>query len=320
MRNIVKDIEQLEVAGDLIDKKTPTSSRLALFLIDNFAELVMHKICLYEFARDDQWKNMKQCKYSAKKRNDLKNHFQSKINFIVNDLNLIDDSDANVLRVGHALRNEAYHNGILRERIITPITRTYFQAICFIFPKLWLGSYGYTRPDEVREFLERYGIHGDLITSSALNQICEKILNGRGSKERDLSRAISEDLVSRIQDIIDAIDYLSSEPGAMSPDEGLKWLQFREEGGMEFGQSKNDEEFRQFWDEVKTKLAAFKPKVSLNTLRNWIKKAKKIESENDKGLILQKFWEIDKQFIKIENMVQEEVFRYDEYINSRIHS
>ena len=54
MRYIVKDIEQLEVAGDLIDKDAPTTSRLALFLIDNFAELIMNRIALYEFAINDQ--------------------------------------------------------------------------------------------------------------------------------------------------------------------------------------------------------------------------------------------------------------------------
>lgn len=74
MRNIVKDIEQLEVAGDLIDKNTPTTSRLALFLIDNFAELIMYRRALYEFAHDDQWKTMRSSKYSSEKRKDIKNH------------------------------------------------------------------------------------------------------------------------------------------------------------------------------------------------------------------------------------------------------
>lgn len=66
MRYIVKDIEQLEVAGDLIDKDAPTTSRLALFLIDNFAELIMYRITLYEFTHDDQWKTMRPSKYPFK--------------------------------------------------------------------------------------------------------------------------------------------------------------------------------------------------------------------------------------------------------------
>jgi hypothetical protein len=55
IREIIKDIEQLEVAGELIDKNTPTASRLALFLIDNLAELIMYKRSIYEFRYDEIW-------------------------------------------------------------------------------------------------------------------------------------------------------------------------------------------------------------------------------------------------------------------------
>ncbi|MBU4448236.1 MAG: hypothetical protein KKD99_06590 [Proteobacteria bacterium] len=317
MRNIVKDIEQLEVAGDLIDKDTPTTSRLALFLIDNFAELIMYRIALYKFARDDQWKTMRPSKYPFKNREDIKNHFDSKLNCILNDLKLIEQSDASVFRVGHKLRNEAYHNGILREIIITPVTRTYFKTICSIFQKLWVGSsvlHTYSTANELKDFLMKYGIEADILTHHALGQICQRILNGRDITVVKLAKAISDDLATRIQDTLDIIHELSSGPAAMSPDEGLKWLQFREEGGMEFGQTKNDEEFRLFWEEVRTKLASFKPKVTSNTLNNWIKKANTIKTEKDKGNILQKYWTIDKQFINIESMVREELFRYEEEI------
>jgi hypothetical protein len=317
MRNIVKDIEQLEVAGDLIDKDTPTTSRLALFLIDNFAELIMYRIALYEFAHDDQWKTMRQSKYTSKKRKKIKDYFDHKLNLISNDLKLIEQSEATVFRVGHKLRNEAYHKGILREKIITPVTRTYFQTICSIFQKLWVGPsvlHTYSAANELKDFLEKYGIESDILTHHALGQICQKILNGRDITVVELANTISDDLATRIQDTFAIIHELSSCPAAMSPDEGLKWLQFREEGGMEFGQTKNDEEFRLFWEEVRRKLASFKPKVTSNTLNNWIKKANTIETEKDKGNILQKYWTIDEQFINIESMVREELFRYEEEI------
>lgn len=317
MRNIVKDIEQLEVAGDLIDKDTPTTSRFALFLIDNFAELIMYRIALYKFSHDDQWKTMRPSKYSFKKREDIKNYFDSKLNFILNDIKLIEQSDASVFRVGHKFRNEAYHNGILREKIITPVTRTYFQTICSIFQKLRVGSsvlHTYSTANEVKDFLIKYGIEADIFTHHALGQICQRILNGRDIPVVELAKAISEDLATRIQDLLDIIHDLSSGPTAMPPDDGLKWLQFRQEGGMEFGIVESDEEFNLFWKEVKIKLAEFKPKVTLNRMVKWLKRADSIKNEKDKGSILQKFWTIDEQFIKIENMVQEEAFRMEEDI------
>lgn len=58
MRNLGKDIEQLEVAGYLIDNNSPTMSRLALFLIDNLVELIMYRISLLKFATYLQWKKI----------------------------------------------------------------------------------------------------------------------------------------------------------------------------------------------------------------------------------------------------------------------
>ena len=40
MKIIKKDIEQLEVAGELIDSHSPCAYRRALLLIDNLAELI----------------------------------------------------------------------------------------------------------------------------------------------------------------------------------------------------------------------------------------------------------------------------------------
>ena len=83
---------------------------------------------------------------------------------------------------------------------------------------------------------------------------------------------------------------------------------------MEFGIVESDEEFNLFWQEVKTKLAEFKPKVTLNRIVKWLKRADSIKNEKDKGNILQKFWTIDAQFIKTENMVLDEVFRCEDEI------
>jgi len=40
MNNIKKDAEQLEVGGELIDRNSRSASKLALFLLDNLAELI----------------------------------------------------------------------------------------------------------------------------------------------------------------------------------------------------------------------------------------------------------------------------------------
>jgi hypothetical protein len=315
MREVIKDIEQLEVAGELIDKNTPTASRLALFLIDNLAELIMYRRSLYEFRYDESWPLVfRPRKYPIKRIKEIKDHFKPKINLIVNHLKLITESDGIVLRIGHALRNEAYHNGILRDRILIQITRAYFQTVCEIFPSLWIDSYSYSREEEVKKLLDKYGVNSIFITNDIIKIIYEKILQGRQFDSIALAESISDDLIKRIREIIDALEDSPSANRAMSADERLKWLQFRNEGIFEFGIVENDEEYHAKWGKIQDEFAVYRPKVTIKKLNRWIEKAMAILKENDKGRIFQKFWEIDEQFLKIENLVMEAVIEYEKEI------
>jgi len=319
MKGLMKDLAQLEVAGELIEKNTTSTSRLALFLIDNVAELIMYKNVMDEFRRDDHY-ILKPSKYTAKKKEEIKKLFKPKVNFLVNDLSKITESDGFVLKVGHYLRNEAYHNGIIRDRIITPITRTYFQTICKLFPSLWSRVYVHFFNGEEKEFYRRYGIGVGGIDHNVLAEIGSKILRDRGCKECELANAIAEDLVIRLQETLEYLEYLPSGKFTKSPADTLKWLQFIEKGGSESKIiSDSPEEFRLFWKGVEEKFNIFQPKITLETCKIWLAKATDIRNEKDSGIILEKFWEIDRQYLPIENLVTEVVNGYEMEIDRQIH-
>ena len=50
------------------------------------------------------------------------------------------------------------------------------------------------------------------------------------------------------------------------------------------------------------------------TLNKWIEKANSIRNEEDKGRIFQRFWEIDEQFLEIENLVIEAMIEFEKDI------
>ena len=82
MKNIKKDIEQLEIAAELLDKNSPTGARLSLFLLDNLAELLMYNSVRMEFAWDDQFASVRPPKCSANKRRKIMDYFNDKVNFL----------------------------------------------------------------------------------------------------------------------------------------------------------------------------------------------------------------------------------------------
>lgn len=133
-----------------------------------------------------------------------------------------------------------------------------------------------------------------------------------------MAQVLSDDLLERVQELLESIDYLFSEPGSMSADEGLKWIQFCESGILEFGIVQSQEEYLLFWDKVREELATFQPSVTIETLNKWLIKAESIKQERDNGVILQTYWEIDKPLLIVANLVHEAVFAYEEEIDSRI--
>jgi len=303
MRNIKKDIEQLETAGELLDKDSPTAARLSLFLLDNLAELLMYNVARIELSRDDRLASIRPPSYSAKKRQNILRRFNPKVNFLVQDLGELDLLQGHILKVGHRLRNEAYHNGVLRESIIIPVARVYFQTVCELLPTLWTGGYTVTDHTEVEDFLRKYGQDSGIINHDILKGICRTISRGRECDVSELAKAVSNDLASRIEETIESIEHLSSDL-KRSPEDLLKGIQFFEKTELESGIAKSHEEWREFQREIEVRLSAFRPKVTLKTLETWEKKAKEISSETSRGTILAKFNEIDKPFLEdIENPV-----------------
>jgi hypothetical protein len=131
MREIQKDVEQLGEACRQISKKTPTGARLALLLTDNLVELLMYKKVTDIFLRE-RLRARQAPKYSDEKKRKEELQRQSRFSQI-RDLS---QDEAEVLKVCHGLRNEAYHIGVIREPIIVSVSATYFCLVCALLPRM----------------------------------------------------------------------------------------------------------------------------------------------------------------------------------------
>ena len=322
MREIKKDIEQLEEVAHQLDKQTPTGARLALLLLDNLIELLAFKKVKKIFAFDEMYKLPgKLPKYSPEKRKKVKDHFKEKINFLVSETKDISHDEGDFLKVGHELRNEAYHNGVLRDSIILSVTSVHYEIVCRLLPRLWIMSYSYSREDEVSAFLNKYGIQGSMIDTKSLEKICINLLGDRNSTTDNLREDISDDLINRIDELVETLEsYQPDVRPDLTPDELLKEMQFSQTfpGDLKFPETHEGFlEFHRTRDEYRSK---FKPKVILATIVRWKRQAAKIRSEDRPGAVMRKFSEIDRHLLKIEDIIYEAVAEFDIYIDSQIHS
>ena len=142
MFTILPHFEQLEQAAELLDKCSPACARLALILVDNMAEVVMYQRTRDEFATDRAFSGSRPPKYLPNKRRDVLWDFDAKVNFVHDDIRIIDADDAKFLKFGHTVRNEAYHKYEYHRDVIIPGARTYFGMVCRLYPHIRITSVG----------------------------------------------------------------------------------------------------------------------------------------------------------------------------------
>jgi hypothetical protein len=272
------------------------------------------------FAQDSQFEPGLPSKYPISKREKILEHFNEKVNFLVSETHDIEQDEGEVIKIGHQIRNEAYHNGILREAIILSVTMIYFEIVCKLLPRLWVGSFSYSHPEEVTTFLQRYGIQSFLIDIQVLTEICNRLIEGKTCPLNELCETLSEDLLRRIDETVEGLEYLSSNANPPSaPDECLKKLQFTPMFLSNYKFANTDEGFREFirtWDELLNK---YKPPVTMGRIERWKERASELKSEIKPGSAMRKFASLDRELLPIERMVGDAIFQFDEEVNAEIH-
>jgi hypothetical protein len=196
----------------------------------------------------------------------------------------------------------------------------YFEIVCKLLPRLWVGSFSYSHLEEVTTFLQRYGIQSFMIDDQVLTEICHRFLEGKTCPVNELCETLSEDLLRRIDETVEGLEDLSSNANPPStPDECLKKLQFTPMFMSKYKFANTDEGFREFvktWDEVLNK---YKPPVTMGRIEHWKQRASELKSEVKAGSAMRKFASLDRELLPIERMVGDAIFQFDEEVNAEIH-
>ncbi|MBI5103000.1 MAG: hypothetical protein HZB33_14380 [Nitrospirae bacterium] len=319
MKEIRKDIEQLkEVAGQL-EKATPTSARIALLLLDNLVELLMYKKIRLEFMSDSEYGRIIPPKYSSKKRKDVIEYFNEKVNFLITEIRNINEDEGAVIKCAHFFRNEAYHNGVLKEPVILNITRTYFEAACHLFPRLWIKAYSYSSDADVKSFLSEFDIQEAGITTENLSKVCERILTGNKCSTEELCIRLSQYLVQRIDESLEHLNFLASNSMRKETvDVILRRMQFVEMLAK-FDFPYTDEGFQQLIKTQNELWPTYKPQITTKRFERWKERALLLNKEKMPGAALKKFLNLEKEYLPIERKIEDSVFKFEEMIDAMIH-
>ena len=323
--------EQSEAAKSHLEGGSVLGWRRALILLDNAAEILMHRELEAQFALDDhlmpKWEPLRTDwiarghgpKYSAKERQEAERNFRPKMRVLCTRLGRISDEDRQVLDVCHQLRNETFHRGKLREAILERVTKLLYTIVVGLTIKLPARSFVLPRQHASQEdasFLNRSGLKGAFMlgTDDGRERCAKQLLDGV-TVGPSFSAVLSEDLLERIDETIGGLEYVSNTNDYSKLDRGLQYTQFWRDVGAEL--MKNgvrepalENAFRS-WQGRAT--------FTVRKIERWRQQAEAISRYPSSAIALGHYWAVDKRLRPLEEEVSEAVWRYDEEINAQIH-
>jgi hypothetical protein len=317
MEELKRDIEQLYEAGQQLRKLTSTGARLALFLMDNAAELFMYRTALQHLEWDKTWHRPP--RYSSQKRYKFLEYFNEKVNFLTNETKRLSQTEANVLKLGHRLRNEAYHRGILRESIILAVASVYYEVVCNLHPHMWVGHCTVPQDkEEIPRFFRKYGfeVTASWIDPALLAKLSDVFLEGCRFPILKLSELLSNDLDQRLEQAVQGVEYIAQD--GRTPDDVLKHIQFYDQFWSKHRFPHTDEGARQSFEAWEAEYKKYCPPVKVEDLLRWKHRASILRAEMDLGLLILKFDQLDLQLLPIEGKITAAVVAYDMHIDAEV--
>lgn len=209
-------VEQLDRAAEELHAGDAQSARIALILIDNTVELVLHRRCEYLFdtngghfgAPDPAGPFTR-----ARRHQVLGRFFDRKLNFLREHGDLA-PVQAEFIRISHDMRSTAYHSGVALDDVVRPLATEYYALACDLFGRLSPRSVSCS----IREvFTSHFARH---VSPGAANrpfegppepeELAASLRRACPPSEIALPAALSAHLVERVQRIGDLADYLAT--------------------------------------------------------------------------------------------------------------
>jgi hypothetical protein len=322
--------EQLEEAGAYLKRGSLFHLRLALILTDNVGELMMFNALQEVFSRDDWLHPLRkgyeeiglpldpvlQVKYSSEERAKAEAEFEPMVRLLEHRLSRLSAAEARVLRIGHALRKDAFHKGQLREDILGPIVRLLFIMVVRMTESFRLSAIISCPLDEDdKAFLLRFGL-GDKVyfdySEETRQIVAAKLLEATEFDLASFRTTLADDLAGRAQSLLEQLT--SSYDTCQQSDYGLLRHQCWKESFAQ-GKKLDTSEFERAFAQWETNAV---PTVTTEWLHRFQAEVRQKLNSQDPSQVLATYWALDKEFEPKEKFVDQHLAELDQAIQIQI--
>lgn len=218
--------------------------RLALLLLDNAAELQIGRRVRQERQSEDLVERVRdrtlalraargvkatdparRAPLSAAEKRRIERTFDAKLAYLAERHGILDPRLAKVLSYVHRYRNEAYHEGRVRRETIRTAALILFEANCQLLLTVFRVVV-HSSADDYSWLAERFGIEppGALLGSN-LQPLVDDLRSRALSTLDSVVETLSDHLQSRVDDLREALDFITENAHLEDPSDGLKFAQ-----------------------------------------------------------------------------------------------
>lgn len=278
MRYLLPIVEQLDRAARELSTDHPINNRLALILVDNATELIVHRQCMDLLEQDSFASGLQKTLLEATSHSSTSpepqseylkelsgqvllpkqrarangKHFEDKLK-VLKEVEDLGESERRFIVIAHNYRNELYHIGLTHDDIIRGIVGQYFLLCCELFGRIGqraLFSQSVSSTDTYTDIALQYlpSRNGDIDPLSVdRSELAKKLVRQLPNDMPNLSKTLARTARTYIWEVSAQYECLvENRPNDLESDELLKHIQFQ----SDFVKAAEREDYHEFSIEI----------------------------------------------------------------------
>lgn len=336
MRYYQTIVEQLDRAASELGTDHPINNRLALILIDNAVELIVHRLCHKHVMVDGMFSGYpspEDTGFYVMTESELRKangrYLKPKLRILVKkgDLN---PRESRFIAIVHKYRNELYHVGLTHDDIIRAVANQYYLFCCDFFARTGNASvWAVTVPSNgSTEVMDRYLPEPG--TKPYLQDVddevvADKLRHALPNEMPDLAETLSDSAIISVENIMDGFEFLVRDnPRGMSANEILELVQWQREFRVVLDKEKIDghfssptyqreyirleREFNETWTQEYKKIPELK----------WRRRAEEVKDEADPLIAMDRYQTLRDEMAYLEEAIDTMATELDRWIQQEI--
>ena len=354
MRYVLTIVEQLDRAATELATDHPINNRLALILIDNATELILHRQCTYRLAWDRRVSSLSEALKSAAKARSLEGkvelsgdlgalimtpkqrvrakgkHLDGRLK-VLEEMGDLTSAERRFIAIAHGYRDELYHVGLTHDDIIRAIAGHYFLLCCSLFVRMDnLGLWGLTisSSDTYTDVAKRYlPMHDGHIDPFNIDNetLAGKLVGALPDEIPTLANALANKARSSIAEVVENFRFLVRDnPFDFDEKEMLEVAQWQKDltEALEHADVEGlwaDPNYQESYIAVATELeATWKQRHSSIPRERWMQRAGAIERTVDPLTAMDSYQSLRTDMSYLEEAIQSAAEDLDQWIQHEI--